>query len=514
MPHREAIDCPRGRQQWHNRLMSPGLSSADPSPADLFPAPPLPDGLVAVVKRDCPTCELVAPVLSDLHERAGLTVITQDDPSFPVDADWVRHDDDLALSWHHDIEAVPTLLRVSGGVGEQRTVGWSRAEWERLTGVDGLGDGLPDWRPGCGSLSVDPAHADALAVRFSGSGLRSRRVELAALEDTWEAMWSRGWSDGLPVVPPTKQRVLRMLEGTTRDSSEVVAVVPPSLAECTIEKVAVNAVMAGCEPEHLPVVIAALEAACTDEFNMHGVLATTMSVGPVLVVNGPVGERIGMNSGLNALGQGNRANSTIGRALQLVVRNVGGGHPGGVDRATFGSPAKVGFCFAEDEEGSPWSSLAGSRGWRAGQSTVTVFAGESPRIFADERSRNPESLTKHLAQALQATVSPRMMLGMDAMLVLSPDHMARYADAGWSRDRFMEELSAELTFDGDNLLAGAGGIAAGLPPRAAGQRVPKFRPGGLLVVHAGGPAGLFSAIIGGWANGPRGSDPVTREIKP
>ena len=482
--------------------------------SDLPPAPPLPDGLVAVVKRDCPTCELVAPVLGDLHERAGLTVITQDDPSFPADADWVHHDADLALSWHHDIDTVPTLLQVSSGVGEQRTVGWSRSEWEKLTGLDGLGRGLPDWRPGCGSLSVDPAHAGELAARFSGSSLQSRRVELATLEDEWEAMWDRGWSDGLPVVPPTEARVLRMLEGTTRGPSETVAVVPPSLVECTVEKAAVNAVMAGCAPEHLPVVIAALEAACTDEFNMHGVLATTMSVGPVLVVNGPVAGRIGMNSGLNSLGQGNRANSTIGRALQLVVRNVGGGHPGGVDRATFGSPAKVGFCFAEDEAGSPWTSLAESRGWRADQSTVTVFAGESPRILADERSRTPESLTRHLAQALQATVSPRMMLGMDAMLVLSPEHMARYADAGWSRDRFMEELSAELLCDADELLAGVRGVAAGLPPAAAGQKIPKFRPGGLLVVHSGGPAGLFSAIIGGWANGPRGSDPVTREITP
>ena len=480
--------------------------------SDLPSAPPLPDGLVAVVKRDCPTCELVAPVLSDLHERAGLTVITQDDPHFPATADWVRHDEDLALSWHHDIETVPTLLRVVDGVEGRRAVGWSREEWEHLTEVDGLGEGLPDWRPGCGSLSVDPAHADELSVRFSGSGLRSRRVELAALEDPWESMRDRGWSDGLPVVPPTEARVLRMLEGTTRGSSDLVAVVPPALVECSVEKVAVNAVMAGCAPEHLPVVIAALEAACTDEFNMHGVLATTMSVGPVLVVNGPVAERIGMNSGLNALGQGNRANATIGRALQLVVRNVGGGRPGGVDRATFGSPAKVGFCFAEDEAGSPWTSLAGSRGWRADQSTVTVFAGESPRIFADERSRSPESLTRHLAQALQATVSPRVMLGMDAMLVLSPEHMARYADAGWSRDRFMDELSAELLCDADELLAGVRGVAAGLPPAAAGQKVPKFRPGGLLVAHAGGPAGLFSAIIGGWANGPRGSDPVTREI--
>ena len=334
------------------------------------------------------------------------------------------------------------------------------------------------------------------------------------MEDPWEAMLDRQWSDGLPVVPPTPQRVLRMLEGTSRDPSDIVAVVPPALVECSVEKVAVNAVMAGCAPEHLPVVIAAVEAACTDEFNMHGVLATTMSVGPVLVVNGPIAQRIGMNSGLNALGQGNRANSTIGRALQLVVRNVGGGRPGAVDRATFGSPAKVGFCFAEDSATSPWTSLAESRGWAGDQSTVTVFAGESPRIFADEKSRSAESLLKHLAAALQATISPRMMLAFDAMLVLSPEHMARFADAGWSRDRFMAELTAELTLDADDLLAGTGGIAAGLPAAAAGQKLTKFRPGGLLVVHAGGPAGLFSAIIAGWANGARGSDPVTREIEP
>ena len=474
--------------------------------------PPLPDGLVAVVKRDCPTCELVVPVLVDLQDRAGLTVITQDDPTFPADSDWVHHDVDLALSWHHNIETVPTLLQVVDGAGVERTEGWSRRDWERLTGVGGLGEALPEWRPGCGSLSVDPSHADELAVHFGDSPLHSRRVELATLEDEWEAMWDRGWSDGLPVVPPTAERVLRMLEGTTRHPGDVVATVPPDLAECTVEKVAVNAVMAGCRPEYLPVVIAAVEAVCTDEFNIHGVLATTMSVGPVLVVNGPVASRIGMNSGINALGQGNRANSTIGRAVQLVVRNVGGGRPGAADRAALGSPAKVGFCFAEAEDTSPWTTLAESRGWRRDQSTVTAFAGESPRILADERSRSPESLTRHLAQALAVSVSPRMMQTTDGMLVIPPEHMARFAEAGWSRDRFLAELSEELLADADELVAGAGGIEFGLPPAAAGRRIGKFRPGGLLVVHAGGPAGPFSAIMAGWLNGPRASDPVTREI--
>src|SRR3979411_122930 len=167
-----------------------------------------------------------------------------------------------------------------------------------------------------------------------------------------------------------------MLAGTPRHASEVVAVVPPDLAECTVEKVAINAVMAGCRPEFMPVVLAAVEAACTAAFNIHGVLATTHFVGPVVIVNGPVARELGMNSGVNALGQGNRANATIGRALQLIIRHVGGGRPGGVDRSTLGNPGKYTFCFAEDELGSPWASLAVERGVSPGRSAVTVFAGE------------------------------------------------------------------------------------------------------------------------------------------
>jgi hypothetical protein len=363
-------------------------------------------------------------------------------------------------------------------------------------------------------MSVDPNLTDELTVRFSGSTLRSRRVELAALEDDWEAMWDRGWSDGFPVVPPTEARVLRMLGGTTRAPDEIVAVVPPDLVDCTVEKVAVNAVMAGCRPEYLPVVLAAVEAACTPEFNMHGLLCTTMPVGPILVVNGPITERIGMNSGINVLGQGNRANTTIGRALQLVVRNVGGGRPGEIDRATQGSPAKYGLCFPEDEAGSPWESLAESRGVAAGVDAVTLFPGEGPRLIFDQASRSPESLVKHLALGLRSSVSPKLAMVFDGMLVLSPEHMSRFADAGWDRARFLAEIGDALMLDGDDLIRGAGGIEEGMPEFLAGSPIPKFPDGGLLVVHAGGGAGLFSAIIGGWANGETGSMPVTKEITP
>jgi hypothetical protein len=314
-------------------------------------------------------------------------------------------------------------------------------------------------------------------------------------------------------VPPTEARVLRMLEGTTRAPDEIVAVIPPDMVECTVEKLAVNAVLAGCKPEYLPVVLAAVEAACNDEFNMHGLLATTYFSSPVLIVNGPIAARIGMNSRGNVLGQGNRANATIGRALQLVVRNVGGGTPGGVDRATLGNPGKYTFCFAEDEAGSPWEPLSVERGFPAGTSTVTVFAGDGVRGLVDQLSRTPESLARSFAACLRAVPHPKLVLGFDAALVVSPEHGRVFREAGWDKARLHKELADLLTIPGEELVRGAGGIAEGLPEGFAGATLPKFRPDGLLIVHAGGGAGLFSAIIGGWVNGEAGSQPVTREVR-
>jgi hypothetical protein len=303
-----------------------------------------------------------------------------------------------------------------------------------------------------------------------------------------------------------------MLTGTTRAPDDVVAVIPPDLVECSVEKVAVNAVMAGCRPEYLPVVLAAVEAACTDEFNAHGLLATTYFAGPLVIVNGPVARAIGMNSGTNALGQGNRANATIGRALQLVIRNVGGGRPGGVDRATLGNPGKYTFCFAEDEAGSPWEPLAVERGVAAGRSAVTLFAAEGVRGIVDQLSRDPESLARTFAACLRTVAHPKLAMVWDAILVVSPEHGRVFREAGWSKARLREALAADLQLAGADIVAGAGGIAEGLPAGFAGHTIPKFRDGGLLIVHAGGTAGLFSAIIGGWASGAVGSEPVTREV--
>jgi hypothetical protein len=474
----------------------------------------LPDGLVAIVKRDCPTCQLVTPVLAQLRHASDappLTIYTQDDTAFPPNLDPVD-DTGLAVSLALDLDTVPTLVRVEDGRETARLVGWSRDQWEAFTGLAGLGVGLPPHRPGCGSRTQDPDLAAARADTTAARVLGSRRVELGASEDDLEAMFERGWSDGLPVVPPTPERVARMLTGTTRSPDAVVAVVPPDLVECSVEKVAINAVLAGARPDYLPVVLAAVEAACTDEFNIHGLLATTWFSGPVVIVNGPLTRTIGMNAGINAMGQGNRANATIGRALQLVVRNVGGGRPGEVDRSTLGQPGKYTFCFAEREVDSPWEPLHVTRGCPAESSAVTLFAGEAPRGIIDQLSRDAPSLANTFAACLRATTHPKLALAFDAVLVVSPEHARVFREAGWSKAQLLEELTSRLQLPGAELVRGAGGIAEGLPASVETLTIPKFRDGGLLIVHAGGGAGLFSAIIGGWASGPTGSAPVTKEI--
>jgi len=472
-------------------------------------APQLGDGLHLIVKRDCPTCVAIEPAIAQLIAQAEdeLAVYSQDDPGFPSGVE-VIDDTGLAVSWHHDIETVPTLLRMSGGAEVDRIVGWKRDDWEQFTATTDLAPEIVDWMPGCGSLSVDPDRESELAYRFGASPLRGRRVELAATEDEIEIMYDRGWSDGLPVVAPTEERVLRMLSGTTRDPQDIVAIVPPALVEVTVEQVAINAVLAGCKPDYLPVVLTAVEAACTDAFNIHGLLCTLWFSGPVVIVNGPIRNEIGMNSGKNALGQGNRANSTIGRALQLVIRNLGGGRPGvdGIDRAALGAPSKIGWCIAEDEEHLPagWPSLAVERGFGPEDSTVTLFGGHGPSGAVDQTSRTPEDLTDSLAGRLIATGHPHQP--SEAMLVLTPEHQRVYAEAGWTKAQFLEALDARLQIDPSVAKAGI----TGDKPTGA---LRKFRPGSLMVIRAGGDAGAFSAVIEGWIGGRTGSEPVTRRIE-
>jgi hypothetical protein len=474
-----------------------------------------PDGYIVFCKRACETCAMVVPAMKEIAEViTALTIYCQDDPGFPEGLPGVVDDTSLETSFHFDIETVPTLIRMEDGQETGRAVGWDRDEWRALTGMEGLGGDLPEFRPGCGAKNVEPGIAEELAVRFGKVPLTSRRIESPQLEDDVETCFARGWTDGLPVVPPTEVRVVRMLRGTGRSPDVVVGLIPPNQAPCTVEKVAINAVMAGCKPEYMPVVLAAVEAALIDDFCLHGLLATTYFSGPVLVVNGPVTKAIGMNSGVNALGQGNRANATIGRALQLVVRNVGGGRPGEIDRSTMGNPGKYTFCFAEKEDDSPWEPISVERGFEKDASTVTLFAGDGVQAVFDQLSRTPESLARTYALCLRNVAHPKIPLAADAMLVVSPEHGRIFSKAGWTKSRLREELDGLLQLPGADLVRGAGGIAEGVPEELKDATVPKFRPDGLHIVHAGGTAGLFSAIIGGWvASGPKGSQSVTKEVR-
>ena len=469
-----------------------------------------------VVKKDCPTCALIEPVIKQLLDtfNNSLTIYVQDDPSFPESVANKIDDSSLEFSYKQKIEIVPTLIRSGDGLDEQaRIFGWDKSQWQEFTGIENLGANLVDFKPGCGSKTQDPGMTEILTLRFDTDLLQARKIELAESEDIMEACFERGWSDGLPLVPPTPLRVTRMLSSTDRSADEIVGSVPPDNRPCTIEKIAINAVMAGCKPDYLQVVIAALRAALKDEFCMHGLLCTTYFSTPVMIVNGPITKQIGMNSGVNALGQGNRANATIGRALQLIVRNVGGGIPGGIDRATLGNPGKYTFCFCEDESDAEWPSLSMDRGYTREDSVVNLFAGSGVQPFVDQQSRQPESLVKNLANSLRSVANTRSFGMADAIIVISPEHRRVLREGGWTKPNLKQALYDELKTPGADIIRGKDGIAEGMPEKFKDIILNKFRDDGLHIVGAGGKAGMFSAIISGWlASGEKGSQMVSQQI--
>ena len=306
-------------------------------------------------------------------------------------------------------------------------------------------------------------------------------AELAveADKDLIEVCYENGWTDGLPVVPPTPERVARMLAGTDRASDELIAAVPPKWGRATVEKVAINAVMAGCKPTYLPLLLRAVEAMTSERFNLHGIQVTTSHVSPMVIVNGPVRESLEINDGFNLFGPGWRANATIGRALRLVCTNIGGGLPGELDRSAFGHGGKYTCCIAEQEESSPWEPLHVSRGFQADESTVTLFAGAGPQTVNDHGSNTAAGILDTVSDNISA---PGNSVG-ETVLVIGVEHAKTIAGDGFTRD----DVRAYVA-----------------------DRTQQYAAEDLIVMVAGGPAGRWTIVIPGW--GSRSSQSVTMVI--
>ncbi len=293
------------------------------------------------------------------------------------------------------------------------------------------------------------------------------------MDDDLERLHAAGVTDGLQVVIPTRERVERAVAACGRAADEVVARVAPALGLATVEKIAVNAVMAGCRPEYLPVVIAGVQALCDDAFDLVGISGTTDAVAPIFIVNGPIRQALDLNGGAGALGPGWRANATIGRALRLVWANLGGARPGVISMSTFGNPARYACCFAEHEEASPWEPLHVEHGFARDDSTIAAIAGEPLQIVVDAQSRRAEEVLATVARSLAVIGSHRQTSLGDTLVVMAPEHAATVAADGWSKERVRTYLWEATR--------------------------PKFRaPENLKVLVAGGTAGRFTALIPGW----------------
>src|SRR5205085_11053454 len=328
------------------------------------------------------------------------------------------------------------------------------------------------------------------------------------------------FSDALPVVPPTTERVAKMLRATDHDPQEVIARIPPCYGEATVEKIAANAVMAGCVPAMMRVLIPLVRAVCDERFNAHGVQATTHFAAPLIIVNGAVRNELGFHSRQNVFSNVARANSTLGRALQLILLNIGGARPDGIDMSALGNPGKFSYCIAENEEESPWEPFQVGRGFTKDQSTVTLFAGEPPHGVSEHNAQHGKTILKAISRALATVWSYRMCLINEAVIVLCPEHVKTLHRDGFTkpqaRDFLFESTGIPLRHYQDSDDRGEGLQMTSHYPEIMIDGEPcyrKFRSHeSLHVVVAGGTAGKFSAVIGSWASGPVGSQMVTYPI--
>jgi peroxiredoxin len=493
--------------------------------------------LLVFFETDCPTCQLALPYLNAL-KRDSIQVIglSQDDErstrefvsqlkiSYPVELDL-----GLRISRAYDPQSVPTffLLDESGQV-QQTLVGFDKKGLNDLAAAMGQSpiappdDGAPAWKPGCSSRHLEP---DSVGVAGEGgakmlrrSGDPASRITLHDDEDPFEYC-RKQFGDALPVVPPTVEKVEAMVKACGLAPETVIARVPPFYGEATVEKIAANAVMAGCVPEMMRVLLPLLRAACDERFNIHGVQATTHFAAPLVMINGPVRQELDFWSKQNVFSNVARANSTLGRAFQLVLLNIGGGRPDGIDMSALGNPGKFSFCIAENEEENPWEPFHVTRGLRREQSAVSLFAAEPPRGVSEHTAPAGKTVLETISFALATVWSYRTCLMPEAIVILCPEHVRTI-----HRDGFTKEQARQFLFENTGIPLrhySSADRAEGTQLAANYKEITvrgakcyqKFRsPEAISIFVAGGTAGKFSAVIGSWSTGPAGSQMVTYAI--
>jgi hypothetical protein len=332
-----------------------------------------------------------------------------------------------------------------------------------------------------------------------------------AAVDEFEFFLEKEWSDGFPVVTPTEARVQRMLQGTRRDPDAVIGNVPPAMATATVRTVAIHALMAGCKPDYLPVVLGGLALMLREEFNLNGVQGTMHGVAPLMIVNGPYAHKIGLHGGNGCFGPGFRANASIGRAIRLMLMNLGGGIPGVASATVFSTPLRYTACLTENMERSPWESLAVSKGYAPDDDVITCAMVESPRLCYDDVSREPQRLLTGIADSMTAMSSWNMHVRSDMVVAMSPEQATICAKAGMTRADVHHRLCEIAGRKVRDLKGGCNwrrerALKINVDPDDDDCFVPAIKdPRDLHLIVSGG-WGPLTAVCHGWGGGSRAVD--------
>ena len=489
--------------------------------------------LLAFLQADCPTCRVITPYLNTLARNgATITGISQD--AADVTEKFVQQmevgfaveiDPGFELSKRYQVVTVPTLFLEENGRIVRQEPGFDKNALNAIAALLGQPeiatpyDGAPQSKPGCTSRHLETQTADAAAEALdlhSPRAAAASRINLTPDVDPYEYCFET-FGDALPVVPPTRERVQRMLDAANLDPRQIIGRIPPCYGEATVEKITANGVMAGCVPPLMRVLIPLVRAVCDERFNAHGVQATTHFAAPLIIVNGPVRNELGFHCRQNVFSNVARANSTLGRALQLLLLNIGGGRPDSINMCALGNPGKFSFCIAENEEESPWDPFHLDYGLPRGSSAVSLLAAEAPHGVSEHNARTARGVLKSISYALATVWNYRFCMNFEALVVLGPEHVRTIHRDGFSkqnvRDFLFENTGVPLRcYDepGEGVALGGSYKEITIDGEPCYQ---KFRdPQAIRIVVSGGTAGKFSAVLGSWATGPRGSQPVTYAV--